>query len=110
MHLEMLQTLREISILKRCHHRNIVRLIEIACEVENQDEAVEENQGNDGADRDDATGCYTRMPKILLVFEYAEHDLVGIIDVIKSNQIPRFKRFSHREMGCYAKQIIRAVA
>ena len=120
------KTLREISVLKRCSHTNIVRLLEVACEigpgregdVTIDGEPVDATTNNSNDEGNDAEGGAGRgspplqddIPRIFLVFEYVKNDLVGILDVIKTGRNPRFSRIGRQEMSCYARQILRAVA
>lgn len=121
------KTLREISVLKRCSHINIVRLLEVACEIEpgrKGDVTIdgdpvetaaarsngEGNDVNDGRVGRDSPPLQDHIPRIFLVFEYVKNDLVGILDVIKTGRNPRFSRIGRQEMSCYARQILRAVA
>ena len=63
--------IREIMILKRLNHKNIVRLIEI---VTSKPKEKNKYRGN-----------------VYLVFEYMEHDLSGLSDMRMSFTIPSIK-------------------
>jgi serine/threonine protein kinase len=69
--------LREIAVLKKCKHPNIVDLLDVVV----------------GSKRD---GTF-------LVFEYCEHDLSALLNVIK---IP----FNESEVKCLAVQLLSALA
>jgi len=73
--------IREIMILKRLHHQNIINLIEI---VTSKPSEKNKNRGN-----------------VYLVFEYMEHDLQGLGD-IKIN-------FTSSQIKCILHQVLTGV-
>ncbi|KAL4303628.1 hypothetical protein GQ457_10G009390 [Hibiscus cannabinus] len=82
--------IREIKILKKLHHENVIKLKEI---VTSQDPEKDE-QGRPGK-------CYGNKYKggIYMVFEYMDHDLTGLADR------PGI-RFTVPQIKCYMRQIL----
>ena len=129
-----MQMLREITILKRLSHENIVRLVEVASEVgdgaaedkgnlstkpitpgktgarasqdplqsqSSSSQGQTQTQGGSSSSSSQAQSLeesqnqlrklqcqqQEQIPRIFLVFEFVQHDLVGIIDVIKAGEV-----------------------
>lgn len=69
-------SLREIRLLKRLRHRNIIELQEVA--------------------------CGRQLGSIFLVFEYCEHDIGALLDLME-------RPFSQAEVKCLVLQLVKAV-
>lgn len=83
--------MREISIMKRLQHDNIVSLIEVLGGSELEEEAVERERFDS---RKDCT---------FLIFEYAQHDLGSLMRFTKDF------RFTVPQVKCLMKQILSGV-
>eukprot|EP00826_Nyctotherus_ovalis_P057040 TRINITY_DN7792_c0_g1_i7.p1 TRINITY_DN7792_c0_g1~~TRINITY_DN7792_c0_g1_i7.p1 ORF type:complete len:331 (+),score=49.91 TRINITY_DN7792_c0_g1_i7:176-1168(+) len=84
-----LTTLREIKILFKVHHKNIVNLLEVVT-----------SKGNSNFHlivKEKSTLMYT----LYLVFEYMEHDLNGLIDKKVTLDVPQIK--------CVLRQLLEAL-
>ena len=80
--------LREIQILSKLNHRNIVRLLEIVLSKRIIDVIV-------------ATELNTQLGKVYLAFEYMDHDLLGLIK--------KKIELKNTQIKCIMKQMIEGV-
>ncbi|MEW5302178.1 MAG: hypothetical protein WDW36_004983 [Sanguina aurantia] len=75
--------IREIKILSRLHHENVVNLREIV--------------------RSDIHKDNNYKGSIYMVFDYAEYDLMGLTDTVQ-------RRFSEPQVKCILKQLLKGLA
>ena len=83
--------MREIKILKQLKHKNIVNLVEIVTSNGSQNQSF--NVSGEGGNS---------RGQVYLVFDYAEHDLQGVLEKGVSLQKSHLK--------CLIKQLIEGVA
>lgn len=98
-----LQLIREIKILKRLQHPNLLKLIEVVTSkgvehLDNDDPPAKNHQVKDKVA--DARESY--KGNLFLVLEYVEHDLAALIDVAY--------QFTPVQIKCIFKQLLEALA
>lgn len=98
--------LREIKILKRLSHPNLVQMLEVVsskgAEDLDKDDAVEEKHKVVDEIKDKHTESRERWKgNIFLVLEYVSHDLTGLMDVAY--------RFTEVQIKCIFKQLLEAL-
>jgi serine/threonine protein kinase len=96
--------IREIKILKRLRHPNLVKMVEVVSskgvEHLDEDDEVEEKHKLSKKDRIiDAREGY--KGNLFLVLEYVSHDLTGLMDVAY--------RFTEVQVKCIFKQLLEAL-
>ena len=96
--------IREIKILKRLRHQNLVQMVEVVSSkgVEHLDEEDEVMEKHKISKKDrivDAREGY--KGNLFLVLEYVSHDLTGLMDVAY--------RFSEVQVKCIFKQLLEAL-
>nr|XP_028950126.1 cyclin-dependent kinase C-1-like isoform X2 [Malus domestica] len=89
--------IREIKILKKLHHENVVKLKEIVTSAGPERDELR----NQGRERDEQENQDTSKSKggIYMVFEYMDHDLTGL--TVRSGQT-----FTVPQVKCYMKQLL----
>lgn len=98
-----LQLIREIKILKRLRHPNLLQMIEVVTSkgveyLDNDDPPSKNHQVKDKVA--DARESY--KGNLFLVLEYIEHDLTGLLDVAY--------QFTPVQIKCIFKQLLEALA
>lgn len=98
-----LQLIREIKILKRLRHPNLLQMIEVVTSkgvehLDNDDPLAKNHQVKDRVA--DARESY--KGNLFLVLEYVEHDLTGLLDVAY--------QFTPVQIKCIFKQLLEALA
>ena len=97
--------IREIKILKRLRHPNLVQMIEVVSSkgvehLDEEDEVAEKHKNTSKKDRIvDAREGY--KGNLFLVLEYVSHDLTGLLDVAY--------RFSEVQIKCIFRQLLEAL-
>eukprot|EP00934_Nitzschia_sp_Nitz4_P001039 Nitzschia sp. Nitz4//scaffold8_size234185//221329//223783//NITZ4_001305-RA/size234185-snap-gene-0.64-mRNA-1//-1//CDS//3329559950//1039//frame0 len=97
--------LREIIILKRLRHPNLVQMLEVVSSkgvehLDQDDEDADEKQKSSKNDRfGDAREGF--KGNLFLVLEYVSHDLAGLMDVAY--------RFSEPQVKCIFRQLLEAL-
>ena len=98
-----LQLIREIKILKRLRHPNLLRMIEVVTS-----KGVEHLDGNDPPAKNHqvkdkvADARESFKGNLFLVLEYVDHDLTGLLDVAY--------QFTPVQIKCIFKQLLEALA
>ena len=97
--------IREIKILKRLFHPNLVEMIEVVSSkgveyLEEHDVAPEKKSSKSSSEKiDDKREGY--KGNIYLVLEYVSHDLTGLMDVAY--------RFTEQQVKCIFRQLLEAL-
>ena len=98
-----LQLIREIKILKRLQHPNLLQMIEVVTSkgvehLDNDDPMAKNHQVKDKV----ADTRESYKGNLFLVLEYVDHDLTGLLDVAY--------QFTPVQIKCIFKQLLEALA
>jgi serine/threonine protein kinase len=109
-----LQLIREIKILKRLHHENLLHLMEVVTSkgVEHLDinDPITTNTSRNNAENSNAKAMHPDAidaregykGNLFLVLEYVQHDLTGLLDVAYP--------FSPIQIKCIFRQLLQALS
>lgn len=96
--------IREIKILKRLRHPNLVQMLEVVSSkgVEHLDEEDEVSEKHKSSKKDRVVDAREGFKgNLFLVLEYVSHDLTGLMDVAY--------RFSEVQVKCIFRQLLEAL-
>lgn len=96
--------IREIKILKRLRHPNLVQMVEVVSSkgVEHLDEEDEVSEKHKSSKKDRVVDAREGFKgNLFLVLEYVSHDLTGLMDVAY--------RFSEVQVKCIFRQLLEAL-
>jgi serine/threonine protein kinase len=98
-----LQFIREIKILKRLQHPNLLRMIEVVTSKSVEHLDNDDPRGKNFQSKDKATDVRESYKgNLFLVLEYVDHDLAGLLDVAY--------QFTPVQIKCIFKQLLEALA